>query len=98
MGLKDIFTGFFEKKDKNIIRIYLQDNKCGEKIEVLLRKSYDIQRVYEDDSAYYKITKVVVCTKCYNKIKINITFDKNYKVITNYIENGKFITQDEYNK
>ncbi len=98
MSLKDIINTIFSKEDKNIIRIYLQDNKCGEKIEVLLRKSYDIQRVYEDSNAYYKITKVVVCTKCYNKIKINITFDKNYNIITNKIENGKFITKEEYNE
>lgn len=98
MSLKDIINTIFSKEDKNIIRIYLQDNKCGEKIEVLLRKSYDIQRVYEDSNAYYKITKVVVCTKCYNKIKINITFDKNYNIITNKIKNGKFITKEEYNE
>ena len=98
MGFKDIIKGLFGGKDKKIIKLYLQDKKCGEKIEVLLRKSYDIHRVYEDDKVYYKINKVVVCTKCYNKIRIIVTFDKAYNILTREIENGKFITEEEYNK
>lgn len=83
----------------NTIAVYLQDKKCGRKIKVLLRKSYDIQRIYEEDKdAAYMVNKVVVCDKCFNRIEINLKFDRRYKIISRDIKGGKFLQEEEYNK
>lgn len=100
MGLKDLFKGIFTgKKYDNIVNIYLKDSKCGNKIKVLLRKSYDIQRVYDEGKeAAFMINKVIICDKCFNKITIDIKFDKKYNIISREIEGGKYITEEEYSE
>jgi hypothetical protein len=94
--IKKIFTPV---KQGNLINFYLKDEKCGEKIKLLVRKSYDIQRIYEDsEEADYRLNKVVICNSCYNKINVKIDFDKRYNIIDSQIDGGKIIAVDEYNK
>jgi len=94
--LKSVFTGDGSNQSK-LIDIYVEDNKCGNQMKLLFRKSYDIQKVYKDDRvAAYEIKKVVVCDKCYNKIDLHLEFDKRYKIISQEIENGKIISEAEY--
>lgn len=98
MGLFDFFKSLFSgnRGSKNV-NLYVKDKKCGEKIRILLRKSYDIQRIYDDnDEASYGIKKVIICNNCYNKINIEVKFDKNYNKISEKIKNGIFITEEEY--
>jgi hypothetical protein len=95
------FKGLFStNRNNNIINIFLKDNKCGHKIRVVLRKSYDIQRVYDDQDqeAAFMINKLIICDKCFNKINIDIKFDKRYNILSRKIDNGEFITEEEYNK
>lgn len=88
---------FKPTKTGNIINIYLRDQKCGNKIKVLVRKSYDIQKVYNsNEEAAYKISKVIICDKCFNKITIESYFDRKYNVISRKIEGGTYIKADEY--
>jgi len=95
--LKDVFSG--NKNDNQLVEIFLEDDKCGNKMKLIFRKSYDIQRVYEDNrEADYEIKKVVICDSCYNKINLHLEFDKNYKIIKQEVEDGKIISEEEYNK
>ncbi len=88
---------FTPSSDDKIVSVYLQDEKCGNKMKVVLRKGYDIQRVYKENiKAKFQISKVIVCDKCYNNIMIDIKFDKNYNIISKNIENGKFISKEEF--
>jgi len=94
--LKSIFKGDGANQSK-LIDIYVEDDKCGNQMKLLFRKSYDIQKVYKDDrEAAYEIKKVVVCDNCYNKIDLHLEFDKRYKIIRQEIENGKIISKEEY--
>lgn len=101
MGLFDKIKSIFSGGDKqsNLIEIYLKDNKCGNQMKLMFRKSYDIQRVYEDNrDAAFEIKKIVVCDNCYNKINLHLEFDKRYNIIEQEIENGEIIAKEEYNK
>ncbi|CCU79469.1 conserved hypothetical protein [Halanaerobium saccharolyticum subsp. saccharolyticum DSM 6643] len=94
--LKSVFTSDGPNQSK-LIDIYVEDDKCGNQMKLLFRKSYDIQKVYKDDrEAAYEIKKVVVCDNCYNKIDLHLKFDKRYKIIRQEIENGKIISKEEY--
>ncbi|MBS3810736.1 MAG: hypothetical protein KGY44_02600 [Halanaerobiales bacterium] len=96
MSFFDKIKKYFTPSSNNkIVNIYLQDEKCGNKMKVVLRKGYDIQRVYKENiKAKYQISKVIVCDKCYNNIMIDIKFDKNYNIISKNIENGEFISKE----
>lgn len=92
--IKSIFAG---GKQSNLIDIYVEDDKCGNQMKLLFRKSYDIQKVYEDNrDAVYEISKVVVCDKCYNKINLHLEFDKRYNIINQEVEDGKIINREEF--
>lgn len=92
--IKNIFSPV---KNTNLLLIYLKDKKCGEKIKVLVRKSYDIQTVYEDShNAEYRLSKVVICNNCYNKINLQLDFDRGYNIINSQIDGGELITEEEF--
>ena len=94
--IKSIFSGGSQSK---LIDIYIEDDKCENQMKLLFRKSYDIQKVYEDNrEADYEIKKVVVCDKCYNKIELNLEFDKKYNIINQEIKDGKIINKEEFGK
>ncbi len=98
MGLKSLLKKLFsEKKDDGLVKLFIKDKKCGNNIKVVLRKNYDIQRVYDDNQeSVYQINKFVVCDNCYNKIKIHVGFDKKYNIIRQEIDNGQFIEETEF--
>lgn len=94
--IKSIFKGSGGNKSK-LVDIYIEDDKCGNQMKLIFRKSYDIQKVYEDNrDAAYEIQKVVVCDKCYNKIDLHLEFDKGYNIINKEIEDGKIISREEF--
>ncbi len=94
--LKSVFTAGGTNQSK-LIDVYVEDDKCGNQMKLLFRKSYDIQKVYTDDrEAAYEIKKVVVCDNCYNKIDLHLEFDNRYKIIKQEIENGKIISKEEF--
>ncbi|HKL12125.1 MAG TPA: hypothetical protein VJ907_00815 [Halanaerobiales bacterium] len=98
MGLFDKIKSIFTpSSDSKIVKIFVKDKKCGNKIRVVLRKGYDIQRIYNEEAeGKYKIHKVIVCDKCYSNVVIDVKFDRNYNIIDKSIENGEFLTEEEY--
>ena len=97
--IKSIFTGANNGKEANLIDIYIKDDKCGNQMKLLFRKSYDIQKVYEDNrEAAYEIKKVVVCDNCYNKIDLHLEFDKGYNVIMQEVKAGEIISREDFEK
>jgi uncharacterized protein (DUF2344 family) len=93
--LKNIFSG--EGNDSKLVEVYIEDEKCGNQMKLIFRKSYDIQKVYEEHrEAAYEIKKVVICDNCYNKIELRIEFDKNYNIIDQEVKDGKIISSKEY--
>jgi len=65
--LKNVFAG--AGNDSKLIEVFIEDKKCGNQMKLIFRKSYDIQKVYEEQrEAAYEIKKVVICDNCYNKI------------------------------
>lgn len=100
MGFFDFIKNIFQPvRQGNIIHIYLKDEKCGEKIKLLVRKSYDIQKIYEDnEQADYRLKKVVICNKCYNKINVRIDYNKRYNIIDSQLDGGNIISEEEFNE
>lgn len=81
----------------NLIYLYYQCNRCKEVFELLLRKSYDIQTVYDDHADFtYLYNKELRDPKCFNEVKIRVGFDRNYNIIHKEIHGGKFLTREEF--
>ncbi|MGM0420518.1 MAG: hypothetical protein ACQEQG_05940 [Bacillota bacterium] len=89
--IKSIFKSDPNSKD-DLIKFKIKDDKCGEITEIKVMKNYDISRVYDDTvEADYRLKKVVICQHCYNKINLEVLFNRNYQVISTHCENGEIL-------
>ncbi len=73
-----------------LLRLNVTNAKNINEIKVL--KTYDIATVYEDSQpGNYKLKKYIVCPDCYNKIHLEIFFDKRYKILSSECNNGELL-------
>lgn len=78
--------------------LFIQCDKCGEKLKVSVNKETDLERVYEEGKGgpAYRLTKEVMDSKCFSIISVAIEFDINKNIISKDISNGHFITEEDY--
>jgi hypothetical protein len=88
-------------KTDRIVYLYVQCNKCGEKLRARVDIWNELTPEYEGDSenaVSYHCRKVLVGDKkCYQPIELNLKFDKNHKLIDKQISGGKYIEEAEFN-
>ena len=99
MGILDFLKNIFSnsKGNNKLINIYVQDEKCGNKLKIVLRKGYDIVQEYDKskDAKFY-CKKVAVCDNCYNKINMELYFDRSHNIKSSNLTGGKMITKEEF--
>jgi len=94
---------FFGKEKKPIstrlkgdfIPFSVKCDKCGEEITIRINRRTDVQSLYTDpgeEGAAYNLKKEILGKKCSNLMNIEVDFDRNYKIISQKISGGKFIT------
>jgi len=89
--IKGLFSDSTDDKDK-MLAFKIKCNKCKNINEIKVLKTYDIATVYEDDQpGNYMLKKYIVCPDCYNKIHLEIFFDKSYQIITSECDNGELL-------
>lgn len=66
--------------------------RCGERIDVRLRKSSDIQRSLEGDPFEYFVQKTIVGTGCFNRIELRLEMDGRYRLIDSEAKGGRLVT------
>lgn len=94
--------GYTTQDGPHGIKIYLQCDKCGEKISVRLRTTSEVQKREGLDAdqgpGQSFVQKTIVGSRCYQRIEATIDFDAKYNVVDSQIKGGKLITSTEYNK
>lgn len=92
--------GYTTKDGTHGIWIYLQCDKCSEKIAVRLRTTSELQRregsEAEQGPGEYFIQKTVVGSNCYQRIEATVDFDSRYNVVGSQVKNGRLLTVAEY--
>ena len=82
---------------RDAVWVYVQCNKCGEKLALRLRKSSEIQREEAGGQGYQMfINKTIVGNRCFNQMQLRLEFDGAYRVVNKQLESGTFITKEEY--
>ena len=93
--LKKLFTG--GSKDNNLKYLYYQCHRCKKGFKLLLRKSYDIQTLYDDHPEYaYLYQKELRDPECFNDIKFKVYFDSGYNIAEAEVKGGKLISREKY--
>ncbi|MGM0367855.1 MAG: hypothetical protein ACQEP2_04690 [Actinomycetota bacterium] len=92
-SLKKMFT-VPSGREANFIIFKVKCKKCGEEIEVKVRKTSDISRVYENEGpsgAAYFLRKEILGKNCNNLIYVTIYFGPDYGIISRDISGGNFL-------
>jgi hypothetical protein len=87
-------------RTERALYLYVQCNKCGEKLKARVDIWNELTPEYEgnsDDASSYFCRKVLVGEKqCYQPIELRLKFDKNHRLLDQTIMGGKFIDQGEF--
>ena len=95
--LKKLFGGGDDKKeyvDKQGVYFYVQCNNCGKTVRIRADKQYDLS----NDGGGYTWHKTIVDNKCFRPMNTVVTLDSNYNVVSAEIDNGRYITEEEFHK
>ena len=92
--LKNLFGGGKEKPyvDKNGIYFYVVCDNCKTAVKVRANKLSDLNHT----AAGFSWHKTIVDSNCFRPMHAVVQLDRKYKVISEEIENGRFVTETVY--
>lgn len=91
--LKNLFSGGNQSKDGGYY-VYVKPKMCQEIVRVRINKSNDLSLT--DDMNGYWVRKVASATRCPFQAEITLHFDKSRKLQDREIENGEFVSEEDY--
>lgn len=94
-NLKNFFMVPSSSGTGNFIIYRIRCDRCGEEIEIKLRRSSDISRVYEGEEnppgAAFFVRKEILGSRCNNLIYLSLYFGENFNLISRDITGGKLV-------
>jgi hypothetical protein len=101
MGLLDRIAKYLSSsgsEDENAYWVYVRCNRCGEQLISRVNLYNDLSVEYEgkNDQTYYCRKTIVGRKGCFQRIEVEMMFDKNRKMIDREISGGEFIKEEEY--
>ena len=75
------------------IHIYVECERCKAKVHVRLDRRHDIS--VREDGGYY-VRKEIMDSKCFRLMAAEITFDSAYRIQSQEVQGGRFLTQEEF--
>ncbi|MGD9092945.1 MAG: hypothetical protein PVF74_08850 [Anaerolineales bacterium] len=77
--------------------IYVRCNRCSEKIRGRVDLRNELSVNYNDKGNTFFCRKVLMGEEhCFQKIEVQLTFDKDRKLIDRQITGGQFISEEEF--
>lgn len=92
--LKNLFGGGGSQDDGHFLTLYVRPKMCKEilQVRVDLRNNLSLS----DDESGYFVRKVASGARCPFNAELHLEFDKQRRLIDKSIENGDFVTEEEY--
>lgn len=94
-GLKAIFASH-GGEDANARWLYVRCKRCGTPLAVRVDMRNEPSNDYETGG--YVLHKEMMDSRCYELMRAVIHFDAQHHITSQSIENGEFITKEEYEK
>lgn len=79
--------------DNQGVYFYVMCDNCGTPVKVRADKTYDLI----NEGGGYVWHKTVVDSRCFKPMPTIVHLDGNYEMISNDIQGGHYISEDEYN-
>lgn len=83
-----------KRRQADFIPFKVRCERCGEDIQITVNRRTDLQNLYLDQGqkgAAFNLKKEILGKKCPNLIRIDVDFDRGYRVIRKDISGGSFI-------
>ncbi len=98
--LKKIGQFFSASPDKTpTYWLYVQCNHCNEKIKTRVNLYNDLSIRYGakgEKDTYFSRKVIIGNQRCYRPIEVEMSFDKNRKLVDRTITGGSFISKDDF--
>lgn len=82
-----------QAEDPDALVYYVKGHKCGAITRVRIDRRNDLSR--DDDDNFY-VRKVIVDSKCYGQVELDLHFDQQYNETSREIKGGAFTTREDY--
>ncbi|GAB6138461.1 hypothetical protein [Halanaerobaculum tunisiense] len=86
--LKSIL-GFSPQQE--LVKVRVICDSCGQEIDSVFRRGYDLQPTYAEQDYDYSITKQLVCSGCYKSLELELELDNNLDVLNSELDEGELI-------
>jgi hypothetical protein len=97
--LANLLGGGPSKAERSLY-LFIQCNKCGEKMRARVDLWNELTPDYEgnsEDPSSFHCRKVLVGeNRCYQPIELQLKFDKNHKLVDKKIHGGKYIEEADF--
>ena len=92
-GLKSLFSSKAPGPADDAIHVYVECAKCKATVHVRLDKRHDLSA---HEGGGYFVRKEIMDSKCFRLMSAEITLDANYRVESQEIQGGRFLTKEEF--
>ena len=97
MGLLDNLRSLFSSRPSapadDAIHIYVECGRCQSKVHVRLDKRHDLS---QGEGSGYFVRKEIMDSKCFRMMMAEIAFDSSYRIQTQQVQGGSFISKQEF--
>jgi hypothetical protein len=97
MGLLDKLWSLFGGKGAgggdDAVHIHVECERCKSIVHVRLDRRHDISA--REDGGYY-VRKEIMDGRCFRLMTAEITFDSAYRVLSQEVQGGRFVSAAEY--
>jgi hypothetical protein len=97
MGLLDRLSSLFSSKPStetdDAVHIYVECGRCKSAVHVRLDKRHDLS---QGEGGGYFVRKEIMDSKCFRLMTAEIAFDGSYRIQTQEVQGGRFITREEF--
>ena len=78
--------------DERGIYFHVECRRCKNVLRLRADRQYDLNQLEEGG---YEWRKTIVCDKCFSKMPADVQFDAGYRIISQEVEGGRYLTADE---
>ncbi len=93
-SIKSMLGGRSGPQDPNVLWMYVRCKRCGTPLAVRVDLRNDPSHDYE--SGGYILRKEIMDGKCFTLMRAEVHFDQQRNIVDKTIEQGEFITKEEY--
>lgn len=97
MGLLERLTSLFSSRPSreadDAIHIYVECGRCKAPVHVRLDKRHDLS---QGEGGGYFVRKEIMDSKCFRLMTAEITFESGYRVQSQNLDGGRFISKEEF--